>query len=75
MIYLVVLAIFVKRNWINKFIGAGVLHGEILAFQNRETVFQVACWFSGGVHCIYLCIQKVCLMFFLNRPKAIYEGR
>ena len=45
MIYLVVLAIFVKRNWINKFIGAGVLHGEILAFQNRETVFQVACWF------------------------------
>lgn len=23
---------------------------------------------------IYLCIQKVCLMFFLNRPKAIYEG-
>ena len=61
-----VLATFVKRNWINKYIGAGVPMFFFFAFQNRETVFQVACL-------VFICAYRKCVwcFFWIGR---IYEG-
>ena len=73
MIYLV-LAIFVKRNWINKYIGAGKLGWWKARFPNRETVFSGSgVGFRGRTLYIFVHTESVFDVFF-ESALAIYEG-